>query len=841
MAAVEKAARQLKKLRGKSLREIRVRGAQEISKLSERLLPPSMLDAGFLRSVRTAFRDTSAERTAERIVKSFDAATRSSHGRFFPSLSDREEVRAIIKRSFARHERALVEKADRACKGRFDLLGLGSLSFGNPVDWHLEPVSGKRTALKHWSKVDYLNPEVSGDKKITWELNRHQHFVTLGQAYWLTGDEKYAEAFVSQASSWMEANPRGLGINWVSSLEVAFRSISWLWALHLFAGAAHLTPAFKLRLLKHLALHGRHIESYLSHYFSPNTHLTGEALGLFYLGCALPELKRAAGWRRLGLGILIEQLPLQVGRDGVYFEQSTYYHRYSTDFYTHLFVLARACAIDLPPLVEEKLSQMLDHLMWITRPDSTSALLGDDDGGRLVRLGERRLDDFRDTLGIGAALFGRADWKALAGDAPAEILWILGPEGLASYDQVQGQESKENARAFDASGYYVMRDGWSKDSTYALVDCGPHGALACGHAHADALAFEFAAQGKTWLVDPGTFTYTGDAGLRDEFRSSRSHNTVTVDGVPQSIPAGPFSWSHVAQASVNDFIIGDGFDYVDGAHNGYERLADPVKHRRAVVFVRADQMKELPSYITVRDSFTARDLHSYEIRYHLAPGCSAIADGNRVIVSESGGGRLSIVAFGKSALRARVDKAWVSRSYGQRERALVVTYEAEATGPQDFVTFIIPSSKAKVFQVERQVEKSVALGYKIVSGKVADVMLSGNGHDLIETDLLAASAQLAWGRFVDNRLERAFFVRGQRLETTDDFALNFSSPIRQCAIERVDGRVVVSTKSRNRFKSSLLEPAARVAIDGMKFDMEQGWQAASFANDGSGWRLENAG
>src|SRR5437867_5799371 len=159
------------------------------------------------------------------------------------------------------------------------------------------------------------------------------------------------------------------------------------------ADSAVLTETLVLRIVKFLAAHGRHIETYLSHYFSPNTHLTGEALGLFYLGTALPELRRAEHWRRLGLRILLEQLQIHVRPDGVYFEQTSYYHRYTTDIYMHLLLLARASDTRVPEGVEEKLSLLLNHLMWITRPDGSSPCYGDDDGGRLVVLGERRLDD----------------------------------------------------------------------------------------------------------------------------------------------------------------------------------------------------------------------------------------------------------------------------------------------------------------------------------------------------------------------------------------------------------------------------------------------------------------
>ena len=185
---------------------------------------------------------------------------------------------------------------DHICAGRFDLLGYTNLSFGDPIDWQFEPLTGKRIPLLHWSKLDYLNAEVAGDKKIIWELNRHQYFMTLGQAYWLTGDERYGRVFTAHLEAWMDANPPKLGINWASSLEVAFRSMAWLWAFHFFKTSPSLSNETFKRAWKFLYLSARHLESYLSTYFSPNTHLTGEALGLFYLGTLLPEFEESSRW-----------------------------------------------------------------------------------------------------------------------------------------------------------------------------------------------------------------------------------------------------------------------------------------------------------------------------------------------------------------------------------------------------------------------------------------------------------------------------------------------------------------------------------------------------------------
>ncbi len=234
----------------------------------------------------------------------------------------------------------------------------------------------------------------------------------------------------------MDQNPPKLGINWASSLEIAFRSISWLWALEFFKDSPSLNANVYLRLLKFLYLNARHLETYLSTYFSPNTHLTGEALGLFYLGTLLPEFKEADGWRQRGQQILKEQLFRQVRADGVYFEQSSYYHRYTTDFYTHFLILSRLNNEQLPAEVESTLQLLLDHLMHITRPDGTSPLFGDDDGGRLLFLDRRPANDFRAALANGAALFRRGDYKYVASALAEETFWLLGPETVRIFHQV---------------------------------------------------------------------------------------------------------------------------------------------------------------------------------------------------------------------------------------------------------------------------------------------------------------------------------------------------------------------------------------------------------------------
>ena len=673
--------------------------------------------------------------TAEALLQNF--RTRRAP-RFFSSFDQRDETVQLLRARWPQSEEAVIARARRIVEGRFDLLGLRELDFGQPPDWHLEPLSGKRAPLEHWSRIDYLSPEVAGDKKITWELNRHQYFSTLGRAYWLTNDELYAETFARHLSSWMDENPPKLGINWASSLEVSFRAISWLWALHFFRDSKHLTHELFLRALKFLYLHARHLETYLSTYFSPNTHLTGEALGLFYMGTLLPEFAEAGRWRSTGGRILLEELDRHVRADGVYFEQSSYYHRYTTDFYTHLAVLSSVNGREAGQKVEVKLKALLDHLMYITRPDGTTPFFGDDDGGRLVMLDEREASDFRAALSTGAALFSRGDYKFVAGSAAEETLWLLGAEGLKAFDTLSSEQPAGESRAFAQGGYYVMRDGWRLDSNYLLVDCGPHGGLNFGHAHADALSFDVAAHGRKVLVDPGTYTYTGSQEMRDLFRSTAAHNTLTVDGESQSLTGGAFGWKTVAHARAIDWISRQRFDFFRGAHDGYERLTEPATHARSILFLKND-------YWIVRDRVETKGAHTLGLHFHFAPRVKVEASRGRVRASVEDSARLDMFIFGGEGVWEG-GEGWISECYGQRVTAPAGKFTAGAAGTPELISVLMPEAAHATEAFVREIECDNGRAFEMRRGAVRDVLLLSDGQQA-ESGQMTSDFEWTWARF----------------------------------------------------------------------------------------------
>ncbi len=772
----------LKKLRRLSIDEIRVRGAQSLNSLLERRGWSALTRLPDDRAFFQSFTGPTLQSAAE--IHSYFRSRATSD--FFAGLSDRQNTLSLLAARWPHASARIVDKAERIINGKFDLLGLRDLNFGEPLDWHLEPLAGKRAPLEHWSRVNYLDAAVTGDKKIIWELNRHQHFVTLGQAYWLTGDERFAETFASQLASWMDQNPPKSGINWASSLEVAFRSISWLWALNFFRESNALTPALLLRTLKFLFLHGRHLETYLSTYFSPNTHLTGEALGMFYLGTVWPEFSAANRWRQTGRRILLAQLARQVQSDGVYFEQSSYYHRYTVDFYTHFLMLARMTGQEIPAAVSEKLQLLLDHLMYISRPDGTTPLFGDDDGGRLMQLDQRAVNDFRTTLATGAALFGRGDYKHVAGSAAEETLWLLGPAGIAEFDRVAAREPELQSKAFSEGGYYVMRDGWTPAANFLLLDCGPHGMNNCGHAHADALSFELAAQGETMLVDPGTYTYTGSKADRDWFRSSSAHNTLTVDGQSSSQSQGPFSWSSIARCETKSWISRARFDYFEGQHDGYERLVPPVTLSRSALFLKKN-------YWVIRDSVRSTGPHRYDLWFHPEAGIEADENGGDLRASGMAS-RLIVSSFGENSTWQKENGA-VSHCYAEKVSAPVFVFSTPAGANQEFLTFLLPGLKSELPARVREVEAIGGRAFEIGGAGIHDIVLMRVG-DRVEMARLASDFDWTWARFADEEAtvpEELILIGGHRLELEGREVLRSERRLNYLTASRVGDQFRIET------------------------------------------------
>jgi hypothetical protein len=593
----------------------------------------------------------------------------------FPFRSDEIPSRVALLHEKLRCEAELIiHEADEIWQRRFRLLGYENLDFGSPIGWHLDPVHGKRAPLKPWFRINFLDFNEVGDHKVIWELNRHQHLITLAKAWCLTSQQRYVEELVSQWTHWQEANPYPLGINWASALEVAFRSLSWLWVKQLLAGCETLPKNFEAQLLAGLCQHGRYLERYHSKYFSPNTHLLGEAVALLFIGTLCPDFAEAERWQRWGWKVVLEESERQVRPDGIYFEQSLYYHVYALDLFLYARILAARKGFVIPEQFDNTVVRMLDFLSALSAGGAVEGF-GDDDGGRVFNPRRNRLEHMTDPLCLGAVEYQRADWASHT-RLTEEAIWLFGDNVLPILAERVPATTSGN-RAFEAGGVYLISDPKPVPERM-MIDAGPQGADTCGHGHADALSIRLSVNGRRCLVDSGTYCYISGGKDRSAFRGTAAHNTLKVDGQDQAVEIGPFSWSSIPTSKTRRWINSDSFDLFDGEHNGYERLPDPVIHRRIVLRVKG-------AFWLVRDVVTGREIHSMEIFWYLAPEfCANVEDGRvRASADALKGNGLVLLPAHPSIWQAEVSSSSVSAIYGVKQPAPVIRFHVATKLPAE--------------------------------------------------------------------------------------------------------------------------------------------------------------
>ena len=595
---------------------------------------------------------------------------------FFVSPGRRDAVTRAFRVRYPGAPAAIVAAADRALRHEFDLLGSGCVTLSRDLPWHTDFKSGREWPIEYAGHLEYLEIDRPSDVKVPWELSRCQHFTTLGQAYWLTGDEKYAREFVDEVSDWIARNPWGYGVNWACAMDVALRAVSWMWAFYFFGdSAACRSEAFRAALLRALFMHGAFIASHLERGDVNGNHYLCDAVGLVFLGTFFRSTSRGSAWLQTGRDIVDTEIFNQTSEDGVDFEKSTAYHRLVLEAFLTSHLLLDGHGERLSPAWIARLERMVEFVEAYTKPDGTVPLIGDADDGRVQKLGGQGINDHRYLLAAGAVLFNRADFKRASAGFSDEAFWLLGPDAADSFDALDVDETPPASKAFHGGGFYVLRT----DRAHVIVDCGEVGMHGRGgHGHSDITNLEVWLDGMNLVTDCGTYLYTASREWRNLFRSTASHNVVQVDGEELNRLVSPdHLWQLRDEARPLDVAWhwGDRADYFRGAHNGYARLDPPVLVTREVLLVKGS-----PD-VLVRDSIDGSGSHMLVWRFHLDPALDAEID--RGDVRLRGAGRDAWLQVASAdGLTMTIENGWVSPSYGIRTGIRVVTLQGCVALPQ---------------------------------------------------------------------------------------------------------------------------------------------------------------
>lgn len=564
---------------------------------------------------------------------------------------------------------SIIQESDKTINGIYNLLGSGDIEL-NPIEWHTDFKTGFR-----WPPglfyTKYIQEDINTDSdvKIPRELSRSHHLLKLGLAYRLTNNKKYADFCIAQIKDWIDNNPLMYSINWGCTMDVAIRAINWIWTLGLIKGSENLDNATIQEIKCSLYQHGWFIyQNPEKGLFNSGNHYLADLAGQIHLGLLFRDLEKTHEWLKKGQEELFHEIRYQILPSGMSYERSTNYNRLVLELVLIPILLLKRNGFEIPIDIWYRLEKMFEFIMYSLKPDGTSPIFGDQDNGRLLPFNQQDTINFQYLLSLGALLFDQPHFKHHSEGFNIYCSIMGGDEALEKWRKITDLSLVLGSIAFPDVGLYIMR----KEDNYLAINTtgrGLYPELKPGsHTHSDLFSFELFTQGKSFLIDPGSYVYTADADQRMLFRSTKMHNTITVDKESQDILCKEKIWSfnRTAIPEVIKWESNEKQDFIILKHNGYSRLPEPVIHERAIIFNKTSIIW------VIKDKITGEGMHIYEWFFHFDIGIDFIINDYVVKTNCKDGRNIMLIFKQEPKIILRKERSFVSKSYGTKEDAYVL-------------------------------------------------------------------------------------------------------------------------------------------------------------------------
>lgn len=559
----------------------------------------------------------------------------------------------------------VLKDADQICDHLFDLLGSGMCKLQPTIPWNKDFKTGFCWPNQYYKLVKTVNLKNTADIKVPWELSRFQHLFTLGKAYWLTSDEKYVFEFKNQIVDWIKYNPYEMSVNWTCAMDVAIRAVNWIAASHFFRNLQVMDASFSAEFHRSLYLHGVFIYNNLenkgkhtgNHYLSDIVGLVW--IGLYFGSFRIPDWfdeNHPQKWLDFGLEELEKEMFIQVNPDGTNYEASTSYHRLVTELFLNTSILCNLNNIHFSKEYSKRLELMCNFIKNITKPNGKAPLFGDSDDGRLLifsNYGTWEKCDFRYILAIAGEYFNRNDFRLLGSTYYEDVFWCNG-----HIETKVTVSPATSSTAYTDGGYYIL----ANKEVHCLIRCGELSYRGQGvHSHNDQLSFELNVRGEDFIVDPGSFIYSGDYKWRNIFRSTSMHNTVEIDGFEQN-DFDPYNLFYMKEQTFSKMLKFNDTCFV-GEHYGYLQKNGTI-HQRKIIFQKES--------VKILDALLSDSSISGSVVYHLDPDV-------RVQQTEQGIRLTKNKTTIEVIINCHIDikQTWISREYGVKSisKKIVVPFQ----------------------------------------------------------------------------------------------------------------------------------------------------------------------
>lgn len=310
-------------------------------------------------------------------------------------------------------------------------------------------------------------------------------------------------------------------------------------------------------------------------FYHPANHYLENARALIFAGLYF-ESDQSAGWLAKGIHIFQNELPKQVLKDGAYFELSPMYHSIVLEGILDIINIYQQ-KDQVSEFLNLYAKLMLRYLKYIKYDDGSFPLLSD--STTEIAPNGKKLLDYGNELG-------------------------LNPDDTVNYSE-------------NESGVHIMKH----DDYSMTIDGGPLGPdFIPAHAHADIFSYELRVMNCEFIVDSGVYEYRSGE-MREYCRSTKAHNTVTVDGKDQAEMWGSFRVGKRYAPNGVQFFENEKCAEFKGQFDGYSKLiGDQIIHRRKVI------LDKLKSTFSFHDVVSGKGNHLAESYIHFHPEVNIIQD-----------------------------------------------------------------------------------------------------------------------------------------------------------------------------------------------------------------------
>lgn len=515
---------------------------------------------------------------------------------------DTASIKTFLKNLPEQDKEELLKTADKTCKGRITGFSSLEMNYGYPVEWQLNPMTGKKCDGKRkWFQIPDFDKE-RGDIKAVWEISRFSHFIVLSRAYMLTKNTKYYEAFSEQLKDWLEKNPYSYGANFKCGQECALRMVNALFAYTVFENCGLATEVDRQNIKELIARCYRKI---LSNFFYAyrcikNNHTISELLGMITGAWCCEDKKRLSH----AFEMLEQVIDEQFTEDGGYTQYSFNYERLALQDLEVVLAVEKTVGFALSKRAKRKLLRATELMYQCQDESGDMPNYGSNDGALVFPLTSC---DYRNFCPVINSVYTLLTGKKLyaEGKHEEELLWL----GIKNTDKVKQNPIKRSSHVFEGAGLYTIRNGKS----WLMIILNKYHSRP---AHMDQLHIDLWIQGINVLCDGGTFSYADESGKK--LIRNESHNTVVCGDRSQMNAAGAFM--------VYDWTDRKAVDYSQDSFCGVMQSKNGYSHKRQVK-VRADRYEVL-------DFVKGESGTNYEVRFFTT--CDIREESNQVKLLHNG-------------------------------------------------------------------------------------------------------------------------------------------------------------------------------------------------------------